>query len=156
MKKILIAYGALVILVVIIAVAKFNGFNFLPSFAKPTAEINKQVYTLTLAKDEKSRKIGLSNRKSLDQKQGMLFIFPQKGIYSFWMKETEIPLDIIFIDEDKIVYIVKNAKPQEDNHGTLPIYTPPTAGKYVLEINGGLSDKYSFKNGDAVILKNAK
>ena len=156
MKKILIAYGVLVLLVVILAVAKFKGFDFLPSFTKSTATINNQTYNLLIAKDDKSRQVGLSKRKSLDQKQAMLFIFDKKGIYSFWMKDTQIPLDIIFINDGKIVYIVKNAKPENNNKGPLPIYTPPTEGNYVLEVNGGQSDKFNFKKGDTVTLKGVK
>ncbi len=156
MKKILIAYGALVILVIVLAVAKFKGLDFLPSFTQSTATINNQTYNLLIAKDDKSRQIGLSKRKSLDQKQAMLFIFDKKGIYSFWMKDTQIPLDMIFINDNKIVYIVKNAKPEKNNKGSLPIYTPPTESNYVLEVNGGQSDKFNFKNGDTVTFKGVK
>lgn len=156
MKKILLAYGALVVVVIILAFAKFNGFNFLSSFSGKSATINNQSFNLLIANDDKSRQIGLSNRKSLDQKQGMLFIFPKKGVYSFWMKNTEIPLDMIYINDGKIVYIVKNAPPQAGNNGQLPIYTPSSDANYVLEINGGLSEKYKFKNGDKVALKGIK
>lgn len=156
MKKILLAYGALVIVVIILALAKFNGFGFISSFGSKTASINNHTYNLLLANDDKSRQVGLSNRKSLDQNQGMLFVFPKKGIYSFWMKDTQIPLDIIFINDDKVVHIIKNATPQAGNKGTLPIYTPPSEGNYVLEINGGQSDKYKIKNGDKVTLNGVK
>lgn len=153
MKKILIAYGALVIVVIILAFAKFNDFNFIK---KPTAEINKQKFDLMIAKDDKSRQIGLSKRKSLKETEGMLFIFDKKGKYSFWMKDTMIPLDIIYIEENKIVYIQKNAVPQYGKTGNLPIYTPTSEAKYVLEINGGLSDKYDIKVGDNVIFNGVK
>lgn len=153
MKKILLAYGALVLIVIILAVAKFNGFNFLPNFKKATAQINNQTYNLMLADDDKSRQVGLSNRKSLGEKDAMLFIFEKKGKYSFWMKDTEIPLDIIYINDTKIVHIVKNAAPQKGKSGQLPIYTPSTEANYVLEVNGGQSDNYKFKNGDTVTVK---
>lgn len=153
MKKILIAYGALVLVVVILAVAKFNGFNFLPNLSKGSVTINNQTFNVEIAKDDKSRQVGLSNRKSLKEKEGMLFVFQDKGRYSFWMKDTEIPLDIIYINDNKIVHIVKNAPPQKGKEGQLPIYTPPTEANYVLEINGGLSDKNQFKNGDRVTFK---
>jgi uncharacterized membrane protein (UPF0127 family) len=157
MKKILIAYGILVIIVIVLAVAKFRGFNFLPNFSQgKTATINSRTYNLLTATDDKSRQVGLSNRKSLDIDQGMLFVFPKKGIYSFWMKNTQIPLDMIFINDDKIVYIAKNAPPQAGKDGSLPIYTPKSEANYVLEINGGQSDKYKFKNGDKVTLKGIK
>lgn len=156
MKKILLAYGALVVVVVLLAFAKFNGFSFITSFGGKTATISNQSFNLLIANDDKLRQIGLSNRKSLDQKQGMLFIFPKKGIYSFWMKNTLIPLDMIYINDGKIVYIVRNAPVQTGNNGQLPIYTPTSEATYVLEINGGLSEKYKFKNGDKVTLKGIK
>ena len=156
MKKIFIAYGVLILVVVILAFAKFKGFNFLPNAGGKTATINSHSYNLLIANDDKSRQIGLSNRKSLDKNAGMLFIFPKKGIYSFWMKDTQIPLDMIFIDDNKIVYIVKNAPPQAGKKGNLPVYTPTSQANYVLEINGGEADKNKFKNGDIVTLKGIK
>lgn len=157
MKKILIAYGVLVIIILILAFAKFNGASFLPNFgSKSTVTINNQKFDVEIAKDDKTRQIGLSNRKSLEQNKGMIFIFPKKEKYSFWMKNTLIPLDMIFIDHDKIVYIVKNATPEKEVKGKLPIYTTPNPADLVLEINAGLSEKYKFKNGDKIILDNIK
>lgn len=156
MKKVFIVYGLLIILVIILAFAKFNGFSFIPLFSNKKITIDDHTFNLLIANDDKSRQIGLSNRKSLDQNQGMLFIFPKKSIYSFWMKNTQIPLDMIFINDNKIVYIVKNAPPQAGKNGKLPVYTPSTEGNYVLEINGGLSDKYKFKNGDTVKIDGIK
>jgi hypothetical protein len=156
MKKILITYGVLVLVVVLLAFAKFKGLNFFPTFGGNTAVINGHSYTLLIANDDKSRQIGLSNRKSLDKNDGMLFIFPKKGVYSFWMKNTHIPLDIIWINDNKIVYIQKNAPPQAGKNGNLPVYTPTSEANYVLEINGGETDKYKYKNGDTVILKGIK
>ena len=151
MKKILIAYGLLVVVVIILAFAKFNGTTFFSGFGKSaSAEIASQKFKIEIADDDKERQLGLSKRKSLNQDAGMLFIFPEKKKYSFWMKDTQIPLDIIFINDGKIVHIVKNAPPQAGKQGTLPIYTSPADANQVLEINGGLSDKNKFKNGDTV------
>lgn len=157
MKKILIAYGVLVVVVIILAFAKFNGTTFFSGFgSKATAEIAGQKYKLLIAKDDKSRQVGLSNRKSLNADTGMLFVFDKKGIYSFWMKNTLIPLDMIYINDDKIVYIVKNAPSEKNSTTPLPIYTPTAESNYVLEINGGLSDKNKFKVGDKVTLTGVK
>ncbi len=157
MKKILIAYGALVVVVILLAFFKFNGTTFFSGLgAGSSATINNQKFNVEVAKDDKSRQVGLSGRKSLDQNKGMVFLFEKKGKYSFWMKNTLIPLDIIFIDGEKIVHIAKNAKPEKENKGTLPIYTTPTDADKVLEINGGLSNKYNFKNGDTVTFSNVR
>ena len=149
MKKILIAYGALIIVVLVLAYLKFNG-NFFPNLSTPKATIAKQTFNLTLAKTPQEKMKGLSNRKSLNKNEGMLFIFEKKGKYSFWMKDTLIPLDIIYINDRKIVDIFKNATPQAGKTGVLPIYTPKNDANYVLEINGGISEKNKFKVGDTI------
>lgn len=154
MKKILIAYGVLIIVVLVLAFAKFNGASLLPNFGSvKTTTINNQKYFIEVANNDKSRQIGLSNRGKLDENKGMLFIFDKKGKYSFWMKNTLIPLDIIFIENNKIVYIVKNAKPEKETKGALPIYTTPNEADLVLELNAGQVDKHKFKNGDKVMLE---
>ena len=76
----------------------------------------------------------------------MLFIFPDEDFRSFYMKNTKIPLDIIYIDADKtIVSIQKNAKPFDET--SLPSDAP---AKYVLEINGGLFDEWQLQIGDKI------
>jgi uncharacterized membrane protein (UPF0127 family) len=76
----------------------------------------------------------------------MLFIFPDVSYRSFYMKNTKIPLDIIYIDEQKtIVSFQKNAKPFDET--SLPSEAP---AKYVLEIKGGLSDEWQLEVGDQI------
>lgn len=77
---------------------------------------------------------------------GMLFIFPDMDYRSFYMKNTKIPLDIIYVSKDKtIVSIQKNAKPMDET--SLPSEGP---AKYVLEVNAGLSDKWGLEQGDKI------
>jgi hypothetical protein len=90
---------------------------------------------------------GLMFREKLDQDKGMLFIFEKEGAYPFWMKNTLIPLDIIWINENRsIVFISKNTQPC----GTSTCHDIINAEKarYVLEINGGISDKLGMVVGD--------
>lgn len=92
---------------------------------------------------------GLMFREVLPDQTGMLFVFPDLAERSFWMKNTLIPLDMLFIDEHKkIVTIVKNAVPCT----TLmcPQYTSSTPAMYVLEVNTGFVDMYNLKEGDVV------
>ncbi|KHO46673.1 MAG: hypothetical protein QS98_C0002G0121 [archaeon GW2011_AR3] len=92
------------------------------------------------------RERGLMNRESLDEQAGMLFIFEREGIYGFWMKNTLIPLDIIWINKDgKVVHIAPNAQPCSGEPCTLNEPTAPA--KYVLEINAGLAEKLGIKTG---------
>lgn len=101
---------------------------------------------IEIADDEYSTQTGLMYRKSMGTNQGMLFIFPNTDYRSFYMKNTEIGLDIIYIAEDKtIVSIQKNAKPFDET--PLP---SEGAAKYVLEVNAGLSDDWTLEKGDII------
>lgn len=101
---------------------------------------------IEFAEDEYETQTGLMNRYSMQDNQGMLFVFPDSQPRSFYMKNTLIPLDIIYIDDQmKIVSFQKNAKPMDET--SLPSGVP---AKYVLEINTGLSDKLQLVIGDKI------
>ncbi|WP_179005404.1 DUF192 domain-containing protein [Winogradskyella forsetii] len=101
---------------------------------------------IEIADDEYETQTGLMYRTKLETNHGMLFIFPDVQMRSFYMKNTKIPLDIIYIDENKtIVSFQKNAQPM--NETSLPSEAP---AKYVLEINGGLSDEWELAVGDQI------
>lgn len=112
--------------------------------------INNKKFKVELARTDKEKQIGLSNHKSLPQDQGMLFIFDKPGSYYFWMKNMKFPIDIIFIKDDKIVSISKNAKPPAQGDANPPLIKPAGEVNRVLEINAGLADKNKFKSGDSV------
>ena len=101
---------------------------------------------IEIAEDEYERQTGLMHRSTLGEKQGMLFIFEDESPRYFYMKNTYIPLDIIFINNDhQIVSFSENAEPT--NEATLPSNAP---AKYVLEINGGLVERWGLKTGDSI------
>ncbi|WP_299339451.1 DUF192 domain-containing protein [uncultured Psychroserpens sp.] len=101
---------------------------------------------IEIADDEYQTQTGLMYRSSMKMNQGMLFIFPNSDFRSFYMKNTEIALDIIYLTEDKtVVSIQKNAKPFDKT--SLPSEGP---AKYVLEVNAGLSDQWTLDKGDRV------
>jgi len=91
---------------------------------------------------------GLMFRKSLDENKGMLFVFPYAFMQRFWMMNTSIPLDIIFISGEKRIINIEEADPC----GIIPcrLYNSTDNALYVLEINQGLSEKYGFKKGSKV------
>jgi uncharacterized membrane protein (UPF0127 family) len=81
---------------------------------------------------------GLMYREHLDKKQGMLFVFPRPSNWNFWMKNTKIKLDIIWLNQDQeVIYMVENALPCHQEN--CPIYAPnpQVKARYVLEILGG-------------------
>lgn len=89
---------------------------------------------------------GLMYRQNLPADSGMLFIFPDTEIRSFWMKNTPLPLDMIFVDDDnEIVGIVENTVPFSTNNRTIP-----RPARYVLEVNGGFAAQHGIKAGQTV------
>ncbi len=92
------------------------------------------------------------NREYLADDEWMLFVFDKPGIYSFWMKNTLIALDIIWLDEDyNIIYISSDTPPCKSD--PCPWYWPKQSAQYVFEINGGLSQKLWIKTWDKFIYK---
>lgn len=164
MKKIIIVY--IILIVAVLALAFFRGrfFNFFGKknsvnsssrASTATAVINGKTFNLMLAKSEQEQTTGLSGRASLNANSGMLFIFNTPGQYKFWMKDMKFPLDIIFINENKVVDIAENAPiPTTTNLNQLPRYQPKEAANKVLEINAGLSKKYNIKTGDTILFSN--
>jgi len=103
-------------------------------------------FVIEIAESAYETETGLMYRKKMLKEQAMLFIFPDYRQHYFHMKNTEFPLDIIFISDDmKIASFQENAKPHSEE--LLPSQVP---AKYALEINGGLSEKFLLEVGDRV------
>ncbi|TDR23553.1 DUF192 domain-containing protein [Marinicella litoralis] len=115
--------------------------------------INDITFAVELADDDNKRALGLMYRKEMADDDGMLFIFPDSQMRAFWMKNTLIPLDILYFDANKkIVSISENTPPCKNTSSRCPNYPSLKPTKYVLEINAGLSEKYGFKAGDEMII----
>lgn len=111
--------------------------------------INENCFNAEIAETQKEREQGLMSREKLNRDEGMLFEFNNENRSGFWMKNTLIPLDIIWIGENKqIIYIYENAEPCEEE--ICPIIGPEVIAKYVLEINGGIAKEINLKVGDTV------
>jgi uncharacterized membrane protein (UPF0127 family) len=93
-----------------------------------------------------SREYGLMYRKHLDEDDGMIFVFKAPEHQTFWMKNTVIPLDMIFADSTgRIIGVVRNAEPFSE-----AIDAVDGDSQYVLEVNGGFCDRHSVKAGDSL------
>ena len=113
--------------------------------------INGNTINIELATTQLERTRGLMFRENLQG--GMLFIFEEEDIHPFWMKNTLIPLDIIWLNKNKeVVFIEKNAQPCEEKH--CQSITPTKKAKYVLELNAFESDKLDLKVGNKIDLNN--
>ena len=109
---------------------------------------NKNItFNVEVAKTIEERRIGLMYRKELLNDEGMLFIFPREKIIQLWMKNTYIPLDVIFISENKVIVDIK--KNMEKLSET--IVKSKVKSRYALEFNAGLINKLDIEIGDKVL-----
>lgn len=115
-----------------------------------TSGNDRREFEVELATTDQQRKVGLMNRKSLDENKGMLFAFGSKGYINFWMKNTLIPLDIVFMDEKGFIkYIARNSQPCKAlRDSDCPLYNSQFPVQFVLEIKGGRADQLGIKEGD--------
>lgn len=101
-----------------------------------------------VVREPRTRERGLMFRRDMDENHGMIFVFPRPDHQIFWMHNTILPLDMVFIRADRtILGIVKNATPETDD----PREVPGDA-LYVLELNGGYADRHHLSAGDRVEL----
>lgn len=109
-------------------------------------------FEVELAVTPQEQQNGLMFRKKLDANRGILFIFQEEGMHSFWMKNTLIPLDIIWMNEKmEIIFISGNTAPCREDF--CPMIGPDKKAKYVLEINGGEAKKLGMKIGDKMEIR---
>lgn len=113
------------------------------------SEGQKVVVEVEIADTQILRQQGLSNRRSLGDYQGMLFIFESSDIYPFWMKDMYIPLDIIYISDS--YYIVDILKDVQPCSSICTSFVPNVEFRYVLEVKSGFTDINRIDIGNAVI-----
>ena len=156
MKQIALLFAG--VIVFIIAVGIFTKDLTKPS--STTTQVKKEVsiedaaVLAEIADDEAERKIGLSEKAYLGEDEGMLFVFPEKtSSAGFWMKDMKFPIDIVWINDDKVVKIDKNVKPEPGvGDEQLKLYYPETPINYVLEVKAGFAEENSVKPGDKVVI----
>jgi len=121
-------------------------------------EIKGKKVKVEIARTPAQRARGLMFRTDLPKNSGMLFIFETEALHGFWMANTKIPLDIVWIDSTgKIVDISKNTPPCTQTGNLQAIcktYKPKIPALYVLELNGGWTNENELKIGDNVTFLN--
>lgn len=152
MQRILVSIG---IFAAILAFGSF--YNFLTIKQRvDQAELVKlsvgsQVFEAEIADEPLEHSRGLSERTSLPENQGMLFIFPNAASRYFWMAGMKFPLDIIWIRDNEIIGFSENLPPA--SRTDYPFYSSPVPVDKVLEINAGLVEKLRIKAGDSVVIQ---
>lgn len=112
-----------------------------------------QLLTLETATTPSKRQQGLMFRKDLQPNGGMFFIFSHEAIQSFWMQNTSISLDIIFLDKNlKVISVASNTKPNQ----TSEIYTSKSPSMFVIETIAGWTYSSNVKEGDYFEVKSIK
>ena len=116
-----------------------------------TLKIKDEVLNIEISADAFTRNRGLSGRESLCENCGMVFIFGEESKHSFWMKDMNFPLDILYIKGDEIVEIFKNVQVLDDMNEIKEVFPNKKADK-VLELNAGWCDTYNVQVGDEIEL----
>jgi uncharacterized membrane protein (UPF0127 family) len=123
-----------------------------PAVVVETRDGTRHRVAVELARSDAERARGLMDRTSLPAEGGMLFLFPESDDHTFWMKNTFIPLDMVFVGEDgRIVGIVESATP----HST-QLRSVGKPSRYVLEVNGGWTRAKGVRPGDLVRFENVE
>lgn len=113
-------------------------------FLDSTSSVIKEI-AIEIAKNNFERETGLMYRKEMKKDRGMIFIFDDLRRRSFYMKNTYIPLDIIFIDENNVIINIAKGEPLNDSS-----LLSDRAAKYVLEVNQGMTEQWGIKPGDKI------
>jgi len=157
-RKALLAAGAVLLIVAALAVylslpqatfAQGGQAMLLPVDPVPliaeTAQGEKK-FTIEVADDQSERSNGLMFRRTMDDTHGMLFVFEQTQPVGFWMKNTPMPLDLLFIGQDGKVRDILPGVPFSE-----AVISPGEPVRFVLEFKAGTAEKFGIKDGDMLI-----
>lgn len=121
------------------------------SAQQPSVALNGETFTVDLALTREDQARGLMFVEELPADHGMLFVFPNESRRSFWMKNTRIPLDIMYFDSDlNLVSVSENARPCVAD--PCPAYPSAGPAQYVLELNAGMARQLGVERGDPLKL----
>lgn len=129
-----------------IALARDGQAMMLPVDAAPlvaTTASGKQTFFIEIADDGSERERGLMFRRDMPDNRGMLFVFEASRPVGFWMKNTPMPLDMVFIRADGTVASIQQAEPFSE-----AVVSSPEPTRFVLELKAGTSAKRGLKEGD--------
>ena len=117
---------------------------------EPHVVLKGESFTVDLAETREQQSLGLMFRDELPEDHGMLFLFPVEAMRSFWMKNTRIPLDIFYFDDELRLINVQTARPCRTRQ--CPGYPSTAPAKYVLELNAGKGAELGVQPGDRLEL----
>ena len=115
--------------------------------SQPWVEVGGQRYAIALADDDAERARGLMFRDAMASDQGMLFIHDAEEPQAYWMKNTRIPLDILYFDNARTLVAQQRDVPPCSAGNGCPSYPSKAPARYVLELNAGEAAKLALENG---------
>jgi len=143
----------IIVIICLVLIFVYNMFGNKQQQGRACFKDNCFNVSLALTLDEQSK--GLMFVEHLDDDRGMLFIFDKDGIYPFLMKNTMIPLDIIWIDSNSnVIFTSRNTQPCKSL--ICDSINPEKQARYVLEINAGIADKINLAVGDKITIEYLK
>ena len=135
---------------IFIPVLIFSLFGCRPLAAEDRACVKNVCYEIEVVSKSEELQRGLQFRESMPKNHGMLFVFQGMYPYPFWMKDTKIPLDMIWMDDSRrVVYIASAVPPCLKD--PCPTYTPTEPALYVLELNAGEAKRIGLEKENQVI-----
>jgi len=138
------AIAVLAILSILIIAAIIS----IQNYSQDRVCFKEHCFNVELAVTDEEMSHGLMYREKLDENAGMLFIYKTEGNYSFWMMNTTIPLDMIWLDKNHIVvFISKNTQPCKE---TCPLIYPDKNSMYIIEVNSGTADRVGLDIGEKI------
>ncbi|MCL4367201.1 DUF192 domain-containing protein [Patescibacteria group bacterium] len=153
----IVIFGAMLITFKPQAIPQIPGLTYFGntsnnSFATEVLVVGNTPINVEIADTTAKRAQGLSGRDSLDENSGMVFVFTDPKIYQFWMKGMKIPLDFIFIRNDVVIDLYRDAPipPPGEPDSALPIYEPRGPIDMMIEVNSGFINAHSIQIGDTV------
>ena len=139
--------------IALVAVLAVGGYLFIQKVNETKtaqAAIGNELFTLEVADTDAQRQQGLSERDSLPENTGMLFVFNEPGDWRMWMVQMRFPIDIAWLDENKtIVHIKHSANPAEYPE----TYKSPKPALYVVEVPDGTFNRLGVNVGDSISFK---
>lgn len=139
----------IIIIIVIIGIGVPLFLTFLNNTLHGKVMINGHVIKVEIANTPESRMKGLSGREKLGKDEGMFFIMDDKRYHTFWMDGMKFPIDVIWIADNKVVDLTKNA-PIPIEGENIPVFKPAVEVDKVLEVNAGYIDANNIQLGDEV------
>lgn len=143
--KLLIFFSLVIILLIIVPIYRSKTQSNLQ-----TAIINDKPIKVTVADTPQLRDQGYSNHPPISYNEGMLFVFPYLGNYTFWMKDMLFDLDFVYIRNNKVVYTIEQVPAPINNNGQVVYLTSPEQFNKLLEVKAGFVKKTGLKVGDQI------